>query len=258
MAMNPERKLAAHVQAVIAAAQAKMGAAVGQPTAERVPAPRFQAARSHAAHVQRMVAAAAQPTPGAGAKTGSLQPARVAGSRAQQARIPLAAGSTAMGRSGLGPVAQRAAYRCKTCRKMGGHETWCPENPPPVVDQEPQVGVEYKESDAKGKGAVEVSYGGSSFTGAGKGCAEPKLLLAYACDKSKKPKSKVSLEWTQNTLPCDKCHALLKASSLSYSNTFVVRVEGNLGKPYGSVHSLPDNADTVITYKNGIASYAAS
>lgn len=258
MAMNPERKLAAHVQAAVAAAQAKMGAAVGQPTAERVPAPRFEAARSRAGHVQRMVAAAGQPTLGAGAKTGSLQPAVAAGSWARQARIPLAAGSTAMGRSGLGPVVQRAAYKCKKCKVVGGHEDWCADNPQPVVAQGPQVGVEFKESDAKGKGAVEVSYGGSTFTGAGKGCAEPKLLDKYACEKSGKKKTGVSLEWTQNTLPCDSCHALLKDSSLKYSNTFVVRVEGNLGKPYGSAHGLPNNADTVITYKNGTASYAAS
>lgn len=260
MAMNQGRKLAAHVQAAIAAAQAKLGAAVGPSTAERVPAPRFQAAQSPAAHVQRMVAAAAaQPTPGAGAKTGSLQPARAAGSRAQQARTPLAAGSTAVGRSGLGPVVQRAAYKCKKCKKLGSHEAWCPESPQEVVvDQGPQEGAEYKVSEAKGKGAVEVSYGGSTFTGAGKGCAEPKLLAAHACNRSGKPLSEVSLEWTQNTLPCDSCHALLKASSLKYSNTYVVKVEDNLGKPYGFVHGLPNNADTVITYKSGTASYAAS
>jgi hypothetical protein len=205
-----------------------------------------------------MVAAAARPTPGAGAKPGSLQPAAAAGSRAGQARIPLAAGWTALGRIGIGPVVQRAAYRCKTCRKTGSHEAWCAENPQVEVEEKPAEGVNYKLSETKGKGAVEAFYSGAKFTGAGKGCAEPKLLEEHATNASGKKLSNISLAWTQNTLPCDSCHALLKDSSKKYSNTYVVTVEGNLGKPYGATHGLPNNADTVITYSAGSASYAAT
>jgi hypothetical protein len=205
-----------------------------------------------------MVAAAAQPTPGAGAKPGLLQLARAATSPAGQARIPQAAAWTAIGRTRLGPVLQRAAYKCKTCKKTGGHEAWCAENPQVEVEEKLAEGVNYKLSETKGKGAVEAYYSGAKFTGAGKGCAEPKLLEEHATNASGKKLSNISLAWTQNTLPCDSCHALLKDSSKKYSNTYVVTVEGNLGKPYGATHGLPNSADTVITYSGGNASYAST
>lgn len=120
----------------------------------------------------------------------------------------------------------------------------------------PVAPTTYTLSTATGKGAVQAFINGSEFNGSGKGCAEPQLLMQYTTDKSKKKLSNVSLSWSQNTLPCDNCHNLLKTSSQAYGNTFVVKIEDNLGKPYGSTHGLPDNADTTITYSGGTATYA--
>lgn len=120
----------------------------------------------------------------------------------------------------------------------------------------PVAPTTYTLSTATGKGAVQAFINGSEFNGSGKGCAEPQLLMKYTTDKSKKKLSNVSLSWSQNTLPCDNCHNLLKTSSQAYGNTYVVKIEDNLGKPYGSTHGLPDNADTTITYSGGNATYA--
>ncbi len=123
----------------------------------------------------------------------------------------------------------------------------------PVVPVAPTT---YTLSTATGKGAVEAYINGGKFTGAGKGCAEPKLLKTYVTNKRGEYLSGKSLSWSQNTLPCDNCHTLLKNSSSAYGNTYVVKIEDNLGKPYGSTHGLPNNADTTITYSGGSATYA--
>lgn len=114
----------------------------------------------------------------------------------------------------------------------------------------------YELSTSDGKGAVEAIFNRSKFNGSGSGCAEPQLLLEHATNKSGKKLSNLSLSWSQNTLPCDNCHDLLKKSSATYKNTYVVKIENNLGKPYGSTHGLPNNADTTITYSGGSATYA--
>lgn len=114
----------------------------------------------------------------------------------------------------------------------------------------------YTLSIATGKGAVEAFINGSKFVGSGKGCAEPQLLMTYATDKSNKKQRRVSLSWSQNTLPCENCHDLLKESSLAYGNHYTVKIEDNLGKPYGDVHDMPDNADTTMTYSGGHVTYA--
>jgi hypothetical protein len=281
---NPERTLAAHVRAAIGAVQAKMGAEMGQPAAGRVPGPVFRSA-SPALHLQHMVAAAHS-----GAKPGLPRPA---GPRAAQAKIWPGAGSTAGNRSGIRPVVQRAddsqaqielvenycfacgladghrpgcrtqqveGYLCKVCKVQGGHRPGCPAAPPEVVEEQgQQVGVHYRLSTKKGKGAVEVVCQGRTFTGSGNGCAEPDLLQTYAKEQNKKKawKHGIALAWSQNTLPCQTCHNLLVTSSRTYSNTYVVSVEDNFGKPYGDAHGLPNNADTVITYDRGNVSYRA-
>lgn len=125
-----------------------------------------------------------------------------------------------------------------------------------VAPVAPVAPTTYTLSTATGKGAVQAFIKGSEFNGSGRGCAEPQLLEAYTTNKSGKYQKNVSLSWSQNTLPCDNCHKLLKDSSSAYGNTYVVKIEDNLGKPYGSTHGLPNNADTTITYSGGTATYA--
>jgi hypothetical protein len=125
-----------------------------------------------------------------------------------------------------------------------------------VAPVAPVTPTTYTLSTATGKGAVQAFIKGSEFNGSGRGCAEPQLLSQYTTGKKGKKLTDISLSWSQNTLPCDNCHNLLKTSSQASRNTYVVKIEDNLGKPYGSTHGLPNNADTTITYSGGTATYA--
>lgn len=171
--------------------------------------------------------------------------------------------SLARARQTAADVVQR--YKCKKCGKDTnfGHKSTCPDYQAPVVAGGFVQGTHYEPSSADGKGAVKAFYGGSEFVGSGRGCAEPQLLQTYATKPNGKKRKNISLAWSQNTLPCHKCDGLLKESSSKYGNTYTVKVENNLGKPYGYAHTmggmqLPDNADTTITYAGGAASYATN
>ncbi len=147
-----------------------------------------------------------------------------------------------------------------TCFECGAVKPLVYGAPPVVVvPTGPVQGVNYTLGTAS-KDAVRVYYGGSEFTGSGKGCAEPKLLKAIQGGKKKGKSGKAeagSFAWSQNTLPCDTCHALLQTCTTSYGDTYTVTVQNTTGKPYGSVHGLPNNAETTITYANGAATYRA-